>query len=85
MIESGIRIRAALVEELPLLSEIELAAAILFANTPYGFLVDAPPLLLEFVRAQSELGLVWVAIDPDRIVVGYGIAREVDNTLYLQS
>jgi predicted N-acetyltransferase YhbS len=39
---------------------------------------------LEFVQQRFQAGPVWVAIDRDNVVVGYAIAREVDNTLYLQ-
>jgi hypothetical protein len=47
-IESGYQIRPARIEELPLLAHIELAAAVLFLDTPYAFLVDAEPLPLDF-------------------------------------
>jgi predicted N-acetyltransferase YhbS len=50
----------------------------------YAFLVDAEPLPLEFVRQQFQAGLVWVAVDLHQTVIGYAIARKVDETLYLQ-
>jgi ribosomal protein S18 acetylase RimI-like enzyme len=80
----GYQIRSARIEELPLLAHIERSAAVLFLDTPYAFVVDAEPLSLEFVRQQFPAGLVWVAVDLDRTIVGYAIAREVDDTLYLQ-
>jgi GNAT superfamily N-acetyltransferase len=83
-LESGYQIRAARVEELPLLSHIEQSAASLFLDTPYAFLVDAAPLPLDFVQQQSQAGQVWVAVNLHETVVGYVIAREVDGTLYLQ-
>lgn len=82
--ESAYQIRIAHVEELPQLSQIERLAARLFLNTPYSFLVDADPLPLDFVQQGFQAGQVWVAIAQDELVVGYAIAREVDNTLYLQ-
>jgi predicted N-acetyltransferase YhbS len=81
---SNYRIRPARFEELPLLSHIENSAAALFLDTPYAFLVNDDPLSLDFVRQQFQAGRVWVAVDCDEIVVGYAIAREVDETLYLQ-
>jgi predicted N-acetyltransferase YhbS len=80
----GYQIRAARVEELPLLADIEQSAAILFLDTPYAWLANADSLPLEFVQQQFRAGLVWVAVDLDEKVVGYAIAREVDRTLYLQ-
>ncbi len=83
-LKSGDQIRAARAEELPLLSHIERSAARLFLDTPYAFLVDDDPLPLRFVQQQFQAGQVWVAVDPHAVVVGYAIAREVDDTLYLQ-
>lgn len=73
ILESGYQIRAARVEELPLLSHIELASC-LFLNTPYPFLVDADPLSLELVQQRFQSGQVWVAVDLHEAVVGYAIA-----------
>jgi GNAT superfamily N-acetyltransferase len=84
MLESGYQICSARAEEIPLLSHIEQSAAVLFLDTSYAFLVDAAPLPLDFVQQQFQAGRVWVAIDLHELVVGYAIAREVDNTLYLQ-
>jgi GNAT superfamily N-acetyltransferase len=84
VLESGYQIRSARVEELPLLAHVEQSAAGLFLDTPYAFLVDAAPLPLDFVQQQFRSGQVWVAVDLDEKVVGYAIAREVDDTLYLQ-
>lgn len=83
-LESGYYIRSARVEELPLLAHIEHSAARLFLDTHYAFLVDADPLPLDFVQQQFQAGQVWVAVDRYEVVVGYAIAREVDDTLYLQ-
>jgi GNAT superfamily N-acetyltransferase len=92
VLEAGYQIRAARVEELPLLSEIEQSAAVLFLDTPYAFLVNDKPLSLDFVQQQFHAERVWVAVDCHESVVGYAIAvadgkpfaREVDDTLYLQ-
>lgn len=84
ILESGYQIRAARVEELPLLSHIEELASCLFLNTPYSFLVDADPLSLELVQQRFQSGQVWVAVALHEAVVGYAIACEIDDTLYLQ-
>jgi GNAT superfamily N-acetyltransferase len=84
VLESKYQIRPARFEELPLLSYIEDSAAALFLNTPYAFLVNDEPLSLDFVRQQFHARRVWVAADCHESVVGYAIAREVDDTLYLQ-
>lgn len=83
-LESGYHIRSAHAEELPFLAHIERSAAKLFLDTPYAFLVDADPLPLDFVQQQFQAGQVWIAVDWYKVVVGYAIAREVDDTLYLQ-
>jgi predicted N-acetyltransferase YhbS len=83
ILNSNYKIRSARVEELPLLSQIEDSAAALFLDTPYAFLVNDEPLSLDFVQQQFQAGRVWVAVDCHEII-GYAIAREVDNTLYLQ-
>jgi GNAT superfamily N-acetyltransferase len=82
--ESNYQIRPARFEELPLLSHIENSAAALFLDTPYAFLVNDDPLSLNFVQQQFQARRVWIAVDSHEIVVGYAIAREVDETLYLQ-
>jgi GNAT superfamily N-acetyltransferase len=84
VLKLGDRIRSARIEELPLLSQIEQSAARLFLDTPYTFLVNDDPLSLDFVQQQFHAGRVWVAVNCHETVVGYAIAREVDNTLYLQ-
>lgn len=81
---SGYKIRAAQIEDLTALAEIERAAATLFYDTPYAFLIDAEPLSLDFVTQQFRAGLVWVAVDDLDTSVGYTIAQEVDGNAYLQ-
>jgi GNAT superfamily N-acetyltransferase len=83
-LELGYSIRSARIEELPLLAQIEKAAATRFRDTPYSFLVDAKPLPLDFVQQRLQAGQVWVAVNQQDIVVGFAITREVDDTLYLQ-
>lgn len=80
ILESGYIIRSARAEELPLLAQIERS----FLDTPYAFLANDEPLSLEFVRQRFQVGQVWVAVDPQNVVVGFAITREVDDTIYLQ-
>lgn len=92
ILESGYQIRSARVEEISLLSQIEQSAASLFLDTPYTFLLNDAPLPLDFVQQQFQAGRVWVAVNcreqsknhQHETVVGYAIACEVDDTLYLQ-
>lgn len=81
---SGYQIRAAQIEDLATLADIERAAAELFRETPYCFLVDAEPLPLDFVKQRFYEGRVWVAVDEGDAPVGYAIAHDVDGTAYLQ-
>ncbi|MGL5941384.1 MAG: GNAT family N-acetyltransferase [Waterburya sp.] len=78
------KIRSARAEDLTQLAAIERSASVLFQNTPYSFLVNSQPLPLEFVQQRFQAGQVWVAVERDETVVGYAIANEVDDTLYLQ-
>ncbi|MBW4546983.1 MAG: GNAT family N-acetyltransferase [Symplocastrum torsivum CPER-KK1] len=78
------KIRAARIEDLLMLAEIEQAAATLFCDTPYAFLVDAEPLSLGFVTQQFREGRVWVAVDERETPVGYAISQDVDGNAYLQ-
>jgi ribosomal protein S18 acetylase RimI-like enzyme len=84
ILESGYTIRSARAEELPLLAQIERSAAALFLDTPYAFLANDEPLSLDFVRQRFQVGQVWVAVDPQNVVVGFAITRELDDTIYLQ-
>jgi GNAT superfamily N-acetyltransferase len=84
ILESGYTVRSAHAEELPLLAQIERSAAVLFLDTPYAFLANDEPLSLEFVRQRFQVGQVWVAVDPQNIVVGFAITCELDDTIYLQ-
>jgi GNAT superfamily N-acetyltransferase len=83
-ISSDYKIRPAGTEDLVRLAEIERAAAKLFLDTPYAFLVDDEPLSLDFVVEQFQSGRVWVAVDDRDIAVGYAIAQEVDQADYLR-
>lgn len=80
----GYRIRAAQIENLATLADIERAASKLFRDTPYSFLVDSEPLPLDFVKQQFREGRVWVAVDERDAPVGYAVVQEVDENVYLQ-
>jgi len=78
------KIRPAGIEDLVTLAEIERAAAKLFFDTPYAFLVDDEPLSLDFVIQQFQSGRVWIAVDDQDTPIGYAIAQEVDRDAYLR-
>ena len=81
---SDSKIRSARIADLITLAEIERAAATLFWDTPYAFLVDDKPLSLDFVTQQFQVGRVWVAVDDRDTPIGYAIAQEVDGEAYLR-
>jgi GNAT superfamily N-acetyltransferase len=81
---SDYQIRSAQFEDLAIMAEIERAAATLFCDTPYAFLVDAEPLSIDFVTQQFRSARVWVAVDDDNICMGFAIANDVDGNAYLQ-
>jgi GNAT superfamily N-acetyltransferase len=81
---SDYQIRSAQLDDLVKLTEIERAAANLFCDTPYAFLVDAEPLSIDFITQQFRSGRVWVAVDNDNICMGFAIANNVDGNAYLQ-
>ena len=76
-------VRPARAEEIPLLPAIEQAAANLFGETEYAFLVNGETLPLHFLQAQQAQGLVWVAVDGEAQPVGFAVARPLDGALYL--
>lgn len=78
------QIRAAQMEDLAKLAAIECAAATLFLDTPYAFLVDDEPLSLDFVTQQFAAGRVWVAVDDRATIIGYAIAQDIDGEAYLR-
>jgi GNAT superfamily N-acetyltransferase len=47
-------------------------------------LANEEPLSLDFVQQRCQAGQVWVAVDPQNVVVGFAITRELDGTIYLQ-
>ncbi len=71
-------------EDLAKLAAIECAAATLFQDTPYAFLVDDAPLSLDFVTQQFAAGRVWVAVAARAKIIGYALAQEIDGEAYLR-
>ncbi len=81
---SGYQIRTARIEDLATLADIEQAAAELFRETPYSFLVGAEPFPLDVIKQRFLEGQVWVAVDEGDAPVGFAIVHDVDGTAYLQ-
>jgi GNAT superfamily N-acetyltransferase len=78
------RVRSAQIDDLPRLGVIERAAARLFLDTPYAWLVDGEALPLDFVSDRFQAGQIWVAVDRLDLVVGFAIACDLDRGLYLK-
>ena len=76
------RIRPATHADVPLLAEVERAAATLFEAVGYGELASTvcePALLHEAVEHQR----LWVAVDGRDQPIGFAVAEWIDGTPYL--
>jgi ribosomal protein S18 acetylase RimI-like enzyme len=78
------RIRAAVVEELPLLQDIERAAGQCFHGIGMSEIADDDPLPLEELARYQRAGLAWVAADEADRPVAYLIADLVDGNLHIE-
>jgi len=78
------RIRLALPDDLPVLAEIERAAAGQFRATPYAWLADAPTVCPALLAAQQAKGWLWVVVNSANSPVGFAIVTEVDGEPHLQ-
>ncbi|MEU9144648.1 GNAT family N-acetyltransferase [Streptomyces sp. NPDC048349] len=82
------RIRAARLDELPLLQDIERAAGRCFRDIGMPEIADDEPLPLGELADYQRAGLAWVAADPaaapDGVPVAYLIADRVDGNLHVE-
>ncbi|MEW6129712.1 MAG: GNAT family N-acetyltransferase [Acidobacteriota bacterium] len=76
-------IRLAELDEVMRMPEIECAAAKLFRETPYDYLVDSEPHSLEFYKARQQENLLWVVVDCENHPVGFAAVRILDDEVYL--
>lgn len=79
-------IRAAHIDELPLLQDIERAAGECFRTIGMPEIADDEPLPLEELRGYRRAGLVWVAAEGagTGTPVGYLLADRVDGNLHVE-
>ncbi|MBT2540186.1 GNAT family N-acetyltransferase [Streptomyces sp. ISL-44] len=82
------RIRAARLDELPLLQDIERAAGRCFRDIGMPEIADDEPLPLEELADYQRAGLAWIAADPFAgpadSPVAYLIADRVDGSLHVE-
>ncbi len=78
-VPKGYAVHRAGPEHVPLLSDIELAAAALFppGSIPESILSDCLP--LDVLQSAEEEGMLWVALDHGNNPVGYALLRMVDG------
>ncbi|MFG2982117.1 GNAT family N-acetyltransferase [Streptomyces sp. NPDC048258] len=78
------RIRAARLDELPLLQDIERAAGLCFRDIGMPEIADDEPLPLDELARYQRAGLAWVAADDSDAPVAYLIADRVDGGLHVE-
>jgi GNAT superfamily N-acetyltransferase len=76
-------VRAARVEDLPLVSYIGCAAAQLFLGTEHPEIAAEPPTTIAELARWLERGEIFVAVDELGRTVGFAIACELDGGGYL--
>lgn len=74
------RVRSAVVEDLAGLSAVERDAQQRFIDVGMHVIAEGMVCAAEFLRAQLERGLLWVAGDPP---VGFAVAAQIDDALLL--
>ncbi|MDJ0595490.1 MAG: GNAT family N-acetyltransferase [Pleurocapsa sp. MO_226.B13] len=77
------RVRLAKPEELPLLNEIENAAAEIFRDTKYELEILQPALSLNLLRQQQKQDLVWLAADRMDRPIGFAVVLIIDRLVHL--
>jgi GNAT superfamily N-acetyltransferase len=77
-------IRAAHLEELPAIQDIERAAGELFRDIGMQGIADDEPLPLAELARYHHAGLAWVAADGTDTPVAYLIADRVDGNLHIE-
>ena len=77
-------IRLARRDELPLLNDIERAAASLFREVGFDFAADMGPLSLDLLRSLQSKEQIWVAAAPDGLPVGFAVVQIIDELAHLE-
>ncbi|MEU0068344.1 GNAT family N-acetyltransferase [Streptomyces sp. NPDC006332] len=78
------RIRAARLDELPALQDIERAAGQCFRDIGMPEIAEDEPLPLGELAAYHHAGLAWVVADGADVPVAYLIADRVDGNLHVE-
>ncbi|HEV7896391.1 MAG TPA: GNAT family N-acetyltransferase [Planosporangium sp.] len=78
------RIRAARVEELAALQDIERAAGRYFREIGMAEVADDEPLTLDELARYQLAGQAWVAVDPTDEPVAYVITELVDGNVHIE-
>jgi len=77
-------LRLARRDELPLLNEVERAAASLFRDVGLDFVAEVGPLSLDLLRSLQSKGRVWVGAAPDGLPVGFAVVQIIDGLAHLE-
>ncbi|MFD3872634.1 GNAT family N-acetyltransferase [Streptomyces sp. NPDC058623] len=78
------RIRAAVLADLPVCQDIERAAGECFRDIGMTAVADDDPLPLEELARYAGTGLAWVAAGPEDRPLAYLIAEPVDGALHVE-
>ncbi|MCO5993671.1 GNAT family N-acetyltransferase [Actinoallomurus rhizosphaericola] len=78
------RIRAARVDELAILQDIEVAAGRWFRDVGMPEIAGDEPLPLDELTRFQEAGMAWVAADPGDRPVAYLIAARIDAGVHVE-
>lgn len=77
-------IRAARVDELEFLREIERAAGRRFAEIGLDAVAESDPVPLDTLQAQQQDGEVWVAADADARPVGFIVTFAFEDAIHIE-
>lgn len=77
-------VRAAHIDDLPALQDIERAAGQCFRDIGMPDIADDEPLPLDELARYQRSGLAWVAVDGANSPVAYLIADRVDGNLHIE-
>lgn len=80
----AVNIRAARVEELPVLRDIERAAGLCFRDIGMPEIADDEPPALDVLARYQRAGHAWVAADAADQPIAYLIAELVDGNLHIE-